>query len=329
MHLAIRVNIFFLEHLYTETMLYGGSTMVDQTESISRWQQHTAAIACGFLGDWLEQRRNPLALPMQFIADGRVIDPLEPAVSRPGRTLIVLIHGLMEMDSIWEYPQAPGAHYGTDLSGPLEATPLCLRFNSGRAIHENGAELSRQLELLVENWPREVERLVLLGHSMGGLMIRSACHHGRHQGHQWTLRSLDCAYLGSPHDGSWLAKGAQGMAGMMQRMPRDYLRVVGEFIDLRSEGIRNLSRGEVTPPDIEEPPLLPGADHYVVSGLLSRRQEHPVNALFGDALVHEASARGERRSGWSLTDTAAFPGVDHFRLAHHRLVGNQLLEWLA
>jgi len=47
---------------------------------------------------------------------------------------------------------------------------------------------------------------------------------------------------------------------------------VGEFIDLRSEGIRNLSRGEVVAPDVEEPPLLPGAAHYVISGLLSEQR---------------------------------------------------------
>jgi len=114
----------------------------------------------------------------------------------------------------------------------------------------------------------------------------------------------------------------------MNRMPRDYLKAVGEFIDLRSEGIRNLSRGEVVAPDVEEPPLLPGAAHYVISGLLSERKDHPVNTLFGDALVHESSARGQERSGWALAGVANFPGINHVQLAHEPRVAVQLKEWL-
>ena len=292
------------------------------------WQDYASAIASGFFGDWLEARDNPLAVRMHFRYRGEALDPgkLAPEETKPN--LVVLIHGLTELESIWHYPDQPGADYGTELAADLDATPLSLRYNSGRPIYCNGEALAEELEALVAQWPGEVENLILVGHSMGGLLIRSACFHGRHQGHQWTRRVSSCIYIGSPHDGSWLARGAHALAETKNRMPRDYLKAVGEFMDLRSEGIRNLSRGEVVAPDVEEPPLLPGATHYVVSGLLSKRETHPVNALFGDGLVQEPSARGQERSGWALAGVANFPGIHHVRLAHDPRIAAQMKEWL-
>ena len=297
--------------------------------SAGRVQQHISAIASGFLGDWLEHRGNALAVPMTVFADGEPLDLLNPRPAAPGSVLCLSIHGLMELESVWDFPGQPGEHYGTRLAERLgDASALKLRFNSGRPIYRNGQDLAALLERLVSNWPVPVTRLVLLGHSMGGLLIRSACHYGAENDDSWVRLNPDCVYIGSPHDGSWLAVGAHKAAGWLNRVPRDYLKVVGEVIDLRSEGIRNLSRGEVFEPGTAHQPLLAGARHYVISGLLARGEEHLVNALFGDALVHEASARGARQPGWQLTGTANFPGVDHIRLAHHSAVARQLEEWL-
>lgn len=235
----------------------------------------------------------------------------------------------MELESVWILPGGGGVHYGSLLAAvQREITPLTLRYNTGRPIHRNGETLADFLESVVCGWPVPVERIILIGHSMGGLLIRSACHHGQRHGYRWLEQLSDCVYIGAPHDGSWLAKGAKAAADLMNRAPREYLRVLGEVIDLRSEGIRNLSRGEVVNENEGEPPLLPGVRHYAVCGLLARDRKHPVNTWFGDALVHESSARGREREGWSLTGAASFPGVDHIRLAHHPDVARQLEEWL-
>ena len=298
--------------------------------SMPRWQRHTSAIASGFLGDWLESRRNPLAVDLALLHHGTELNPARPHIDEPSGTLCISIHGLMELETVWRMPGTSGGSYGAALSAGIRGgvTDLVLRYNTGRPIYRNGRELSELLEQVVASWPVPVTRLILLGHSMGGLVIRSACHSGNAAGHQWLGVLGDCVYIGSPHDGSWLAKGAQSMAGMLNDMPRDYLKVIGEVIDLRSSGIRNLSRGEILEQEAEEPPLLPGARHFVVCGLLSRSRKHPVNALFGDALVHEASAQGREKSGWQLAGMATFPGIGHVGLTHHPDVAKQLQEWL-
>jgi pimeloyl-ACP methyl ester carboxylesterase len=263
-------------------------------------------------------------------ADGEALDLKNPQPAAPGSVLCLSIHGLMELESVWDFPAKPDEHYGTHLANRLgDTSALKLRFNTGRPIYRNGQDLAALLERLVTNWPVPVKRLVLIGHSMGGLLIRSACHYGAANDHRWASLNPDCVYIGSPHDGSWLAVGAHKAAGWLNRVPRDYLKVVGEVIDLRSEGIRNLSRGDVFEPGTSDQPLLQGARHYVISGLLAKGEQHPVNVLFGDALVHQSSARGERREGWELAGIANFPGVDHIRLAHHPLVSQQLQEWLS
>lgn len=295
---------------------------------LAHWQNQASAILSGFIGDWLEARQNPLAINMGLHHAGRPLDlDMAAAIENPKRSLIVLIHGLTELETIWDFPGQSGHNYATALCERLGATPLTLRYNSGRAIYENGRELSTLLEHLVEAWPVPVENLFLLGHSMGGLLIRSACHYGQAETCSWTQQLDSCVYLGSPHDGSWLARLAQGTTGLMQQMPRDYLRAVADLINLRSAGIRNLNQGTVLEAE-GTTPLLPGVRHFAVSGLLGRQRQHPVNRLIGDALVHEASACGRGQTGWQLDGEAVFAGIDHIRLAHHPDVLDKLEEWL-
>ena len=293
-----------------------------------RWPVLAAAVLNGFVGDWLEKQANPLAMHLQIRHQGQALDPSGPQVDAPRRTLILLVHGLTELETIWDFPSEPGRHYASELAGPLSATPLCLRYNTGRAIHRNGDDLADTLEQLVSHWPVPVENLILIGHSMGGLLIRAACHSGSERQHGWPALVDACVYLGTPHDGSWLARLARGGAGLLRQMPRDYLRVIGESIDQRSEGIHDLSRGDIVADAADAPPLLPGARHFAIAGLLAKQRRHPVNALFGDALVQENSARGAGRPGWALTDYACFTGVDHIRLTHHEDVCRKLKEWL-
>lgn len=295
------------------------------------WQHYASAIVSGFVGDWLEARNNPLAMPMTLLHQGVPLEPEAPALEEATPVICLSMHGLMELESVFTFPGQPGRHYGAVLAEQIEggATPLKLRYNTGRAIYRNGEALADLLETLVANWPVPVERIILMGHSMGGLLIRSACYYGAARQQSWLKHLESCVYIGSPHDGSWLARGATAAANSIQKVPRDYLKVVGEVIDLRSEGIRNLNRGDVLEEGTEEPPLLPGVRHFVVCGLLTRSRSNPVNALFGDALVQESSAQGQERSGWNLAGMTTFPGIDHIRLAHHPKVSEQLVEWLA
>ncbi|MCV4600863.1 GPI inositol-deacylase, partial [Escherichia coli] len=83
-------------------------------------------------------------------------------------------HGLMETEHAWRLGGRPT--YGARLVDDIGATEVQIRYNTGRHISDNGATLARLLSEMVLLWPVPVTRISLVGHSMGGLVIRSACH---------------------------------------------------------------------------------------------------------------------------------------------------------
>src|SRR4051794_26289219 len=111
------------------------------------------------IGDQLAAHDDPLAIRMSARVDGEAT----PA-------LAVFLHGLAETDDSW------GRRVGSGLRAVFGFTPVYVRYNTGRHISDNGMELARLLDGLVDEWPTGVERIMLVGHSMGGLVARSACH---------------------------------------------------------------------------------------------------------------------------------------------------------
>jgi pimeloyl-ACP methyl ester carboxylesterase len=77
----------------------------------------------------------------------------------------------------------------------LGYTPLYIRYNTGRHISENGRELAALLDRMTGEWPTEIHEIVVIGHSMGGLVGRSACHYG--DGHIWPRKVRHVFTLGT------------------------------------------------------------------------------------------------------------------------------------
>jgi hypothetical protein len=150
---------------------------------------HSANLALSALnaaiGDRLADDGDPLAIRMAVRDAGRDVglSPVALASTFPRATpkMAVFVHGLGETEHSWRPGRdaADLVSYGDSLREELGYTPVYLRYNSGRHISDNGRELAGLLGDLTAAWPAPVEELLLVGHSMGGLTIRSACHHGR------------------------------------------------------------------------------------------------------------------------------------------------------
>jgi pimeloyl-ACP methyl ester carboxylesterase len=206
----------------------------------------------------------------------------------------VFVHGLGETDASWRLGGRPP--YGARLAEELGITPLYARYNSGRSLADNGRALALALGAL------PAEELVLVGHSMGGLVIRSAVHHGEPA---WTARVRHVICLGTPHAGAPLARldGAP-----LRRFPET--EPFARLFDL-SAGIRDLRHGL-------DHPFPEGARSLGAS--LVRDRDHRVGRVIGDLLVQVASACGE--------DGVHLGGLNHFQLLNHPRVYEQLREWL-
>lgn len=297
-----------------------------------------SAAVNGLIGDELLRDRPQLAIPMAvrhqqrdvgLYDDGSAVAAAFPAAT--GR-IVVLAHGLCESEAVWDiHRERTGTTYGEALAG-RGWTPVYLRTNTGLPVRENGAALASLMRRLVEVWPVEVGQIALVGHSMGGLIIRSACAvmaapdvaSGVPAG-QWTDLVTDVVTLATPHYGAPLAWGVGHGSRLMALLPET--SAFGRILDKRSEGVRDLVDGLA-----DDVPPLPHGRYRLVVATLTGSARHPVGNLLGDLLVRPRSAAGRDRRGREL-----FPGADvlhvgrtdHCGVANHPQVLAALLGWLS
>lgn len=302
----------------------------------------------GLIGDRLEREGSELHQPMAARVDGRPVEPGSEALSAayPGATgqLVVFLHGLMESEFSWRVGAGPaGETYGSRLRDDLGFTPVELRYNTGRHVSENGLELANVLERLVAFWPLEVERIVLIGHSMGALVARSGCHQAAERGAAWTERVSHVISLGSPHMGAPLAQGVHWASAALDAVPET--RPLATLLRRRSAGIRDLRQGSLVDADwrdrdpdalraqaCQEVPLLDGATHFFVAATVTSNPRHPLARLVGDYLVLEGSASGRgrsRRIPFEAEHGIVIGGAHHVALLNHPQVYECLQGWLA
>ena len=158
----------------------------------SWWIDHVESALNGLYGDFLAERENALDLGMTLRDDGRVvpIEELGAVLSEPSPRVAVFVHGLTATEWSWSVEAQrfwgdPATCFGSKLAAD-GFTPLYLRYNTGRHISDNGRALDELLDAISEAYPVPIEELTLVGHSMGGLVIRSAAHHGAERGARWT-----------------------------------------------------------------------------------------------------------------------------------------------
>jgi pimeloyl-ACP methyl ester carboxylesterase len=302
----------------------------------------------GLIGDALELEGSDLQQPMAVRAGGRIVVPERAALRSafPGATpyLVVFLHGLMGTELSWRLGAGPdGRTYADRLAHDLACTPVLVRYNSGRHISENGQSLAHLLEEVVAGWPVKVGRIALVGHSMGGLVARSACHYGSEGDARWVRRVRHVVSLGSPHMGAPLAQGVHLLSVGLATVPET--RAFSAFLRRRSSGVRDLRRGSLVDEDwrdrdpealraaaCREVPLLEGATHCFVAATVTSSTKHPVGRLVGDCLVLEPSASGRSRTRqipFGTEHGMRLGGTHHLALLNHPAVYARLREWLS
>ena len=300
----------------------------------------------GLFGDHLAASENPLAIRMALRQDGVTLDPANPGGplprGAPTGKLLVLVHGLCMNDRQWA---RRGHDHGDMLARELGMTPLYLHYNSGRHVSQNGRELATLLQRLVAHWPVPVEELAIVGHSMGGLVARSACHQAGLEDHAWLRHLTKLVFLGTPHHGAPLERGGRRIDLLLGLSP--YVAPFARLGKARSAGITDLRFGNLQDADWDgrdrhaqhrddrQPTPLPRhADSFVLAATLAERPGRVHSAVIGDGLVPLASALGEHRDdALALHVPAAHRHIvtecGHLDLLCHPQVQARLLNWLA
>ncbi len=303
----------------------------------------------GVLGDQIATDHGALAPQMRLRHHAGPLRRLPENVAhdadkRATGRIVVFLHGLCETDLCWSYSAVkrwghPTITYGSKLRDDDGWTPLYANFNTGLRISANGRELSDQLTRLVDVWPVPVTEIALVGHSLGGLVARSAAHQGHEDDARWATLLRHVVGLGTPHHGAPLERFANWGAHRLARLPET--RALAGLIHRRSVGIKDLRHGSVLEADwldrdpndpenhVTEVDLIPGVAYSMASATLSRKTQ----GLFAmDLLVQHSSAHGIGRVRTMPFDTARthhIGGKHHFDLLADATVYDALRGWLA
>src|SRR5688500_2504111 len=260
----------------------------------SRRAKWVGWLNCAF-GDALVEARSPLAGQMSVRVDGCAVpitrDGLAHAFPDARGRVVVFLHGLAGTEAVWGSPS-----YGDRLRSDVDdVSSVQLRYNTGRHISANGHDLTALLDELVTHWPTTVTQLVLVGHSMGGLVIRSACHYADAAGHTWPKLVTDVVSLGSPHRGAPLERAVNVITAALGRVPE--VAPLARLVDRRSAGVKDLRYGYLLDDDWAgydadevgvdrgaDVPLLATARQHFVAATLTTRPDGRLGSLVGDLL---------------------------------------------
>lgn len=293
------------------------------------------AVLNAVAGDLLGADLAPLGIRMAVRADGcdtgLTAQQIAGAFPHATPRVAVFVHGLAETEDSWRRRADQSVPYGPRLQAEFGYTPVYVRYNTGRHISDNGHDLADLLGALAAAWPAPVDEILLAGHSMGGLVIRSACHYGLQACAPWVGCVRHVFYLGSPHLGAPLARAAGLASWALGQVPE-----TRPFATLAagSAAVRDLRHGYLLDDDWNgcdqdcclhdhrsDAPLLAGANHYVISATVTADPASPFGAVVGDLLVQPASAHGRRGTRqhipFPIEMGRGLGGMHHFDLLNH------------
>ncbi|MFT7186376.1 MAG: pimeloyl-ACP methyl ester carboxylesterase [Pseudohongiellaceae bacterium] len=334
------------------TPLLGKNTLTKQTSPTDKQTnvslERVALLSAlnGVLGDYMSVTNNAMTIPMRLRRNGRLLklsseslfETIQPITGK----LLVMVHGLCMNDLQW---QRKGHDHGVSLSLELAYTPIYLRYNSGQHISTNGRAFSELLEMLVRIWPVPIEELAIIGHSMGGLITRSAYYYGEKAEHQWIKKTQKMVFLGSPHHGAPLERGGNWIDTILGSTP--YTAPLARIGKVRSSGITDLRYGNIIDEhwqnrdrfershDTRTPvPLPKEVQCFTIAGTTGKKVGDVKDQLLGDGLVQVNSALGKHKDPNLNLDIPTKRkwigyGINHMDLLNHSDVYTKIKQWLS
>ncbi len=263
------------------------------------------SILNGVIGDYLEEKENPLKITMQFRNNAKAITLTKASLKKTypniSGQILLMVHGSCMNDIQWTQK----AHnHGIALAKELNKTPLFLHYNSGRHISTNGQKFNELLEELVQNWPVPIEEIVILGHSMGGLLTRSALYYGQKQESSWTKHLTKIIFLGTPHHGAPLEKAGNVLDVVLESIP--YAKPFARLGKIRSAGVTDLRYGNLVDEDWQNNdrfemqgdqrihiPLPKGVEFFSIAASVGNTPDSLSSQIRGDNMVGLKSATGQ------------------------------------
>lgn len=326
--------------------LLGRLTPLINEGKTSAQRERIRAVLNGVLGDHLEATDNPLQIKMQVRYPSEYLElRQEKRAEISGAVngkILLMIHGSCMNERQWT---RKGHNHGLALAQELDKTALFLHYNSGRHISSNGQDLSVLLENLVRNWPVPLEEIVILAHSMGGLVARSAVHYAQKEPKDWPRYLKKMVFLGTPHQGALLERSGNYLDVLLDKIP--YTRPLARLGKIRSAGVTDLRYGSLLDEDWQDKdrfelaaygqstvPLPRQVDCYSIAAVKSKRStSRTLGRWEGDGLVGLDSALGghkdpKRNLSFEADKTWVSYENNHLDLLSDPSVYTKIKSWL-
>ncbi|HKK75607.1 MAG TPA: alpha/beta fold hydrolase [Saprospiraceae bacterium] len=350
-HLITDIAGFTYKNIKWSTRLIGGGldrllgrlTPLINEGKTSTQRERIRAVLNGVLGDHLEATDNPLQIKMIVRCESEYLElRQEKRTEISGAVngkILLMIHGSCMNERQWT---RKGHNHGLALAQELDKTALFLHYNSGRHISSNGQDLSALLEDLVRHWPVPPEEIVILGHSMGGLVARSAVHYAREEQKDWPRHLKKMVFLGTPHQGALLERSGNYLDVLLDKI--HYTRPLARLGKIRSAGVTDLRYGSLLDEDWQDKdrfdlaaygqstvPLPREVDCYSIAAVKNKGTK--LEMLQGDGLVGLKSALGQHKDAkrdlqFEERNTWIAYGNGHLDLLNDPSVYAKIQSWL-
>lgn len=242
---------------------------------------------------------------MSFRSGGKDISPEEAYAEFEAsgmKKAILFIPGLFCDESLWtdQMRKTPeGEVFSPGLADMLKKEgyfPFYVRYNQGKHISENGRDLLKILEKLLDLYKGALD---IFTYSQGGLLIRSTLYYSMIEKRLDRNKIGKVLFVSSPDGGSYIEKIGFWVGFLMEQSPELITKVIGFIGNLRSDGIKDLSHGVIREEDWKEwHPLryrkelyfgeLDDIDCYIFYSLIAD-ETNAFQMWFGDGIVEKDS----------------------------------------
>lgn len=277
-------------------------------------QKNGHGILPGVLGLFKNSRSNKknfFNIDMSLRVDGEDVSPtqlnLPLRFQEKSKKIILFVHGLMDDEKCWQRPKEEGPAFGKLFEEKTNHIVLYIRYNTGLHISTNGKKLNKilnRLELLYGDHFNEID---LVGHSMGGLILRSTGHYGEKEFSPWIPKLKSVFLISVPSYGSFVEQFANATSFFLSKFYFFHVGWIGKVIDLRSDGIKDLRLGYMVDEDWDHPtrtnkpfhfkrtPITPikSVKYHLILGNMGKTESSIVGKVLGDGMVHKKSAIGK------------------------------------
>ncbi|WP_296403946.1 alpha/beta hydrolase [Psychrobacter sp.] len=325
---------------------YNHFTNNDKSHPLPNSLNMVVNVLNGVMGDHLETNKNPLALPTSlYNSEGLLLavsNQVNKNMALSGKVTIIL-HGLCMGYLNW-LPNNENSLGQIIQKNQPDTNIFYLNYNTGRRISSNGREFSELLHQLSTTYT-DISEINLIGHSMGGLVSRSALYYGGQAQYEWVTKTKKLITLGTPHHGAVLERIGNTVQQTISKVP--FAGSLSKLGDIRSTGIIDLRHGSVRDEDwhsLTTRSVLPDDERYITmlpehidtyflaATFSEKKDDSKESKLLGDGLVSISSALGEHIETHDLKvpmhRKAIFYGIGHLSLLTDKRVINQTLDWL-